>query len=138
MFIKRMQKRKKLIFKILLNYLILFICVTGFRGGGVLALILPALQICLSWLNYCNTPKWQTVFMLEVHLFISTVLGLYLEGYLESVLVFQTIWKIGAALVFCFGVITTLLKYFLIKKPHPKEKNRAIVQGNGNTFLKRE
>ena len=56
----------------------------------------------------------------------------------ESVLVFQTIWKIGAALVFCFGVITTLLKYFLIKKPHPKEKNRAIVQGNGNTFLKRE
>ena len=130
MFIKRMQKRKKLIFKILLNYLILFICVTGFRGGGVLALILPALQICLSWLNYCNTPKWQTVFMLEVHLFISTVLGLYLEGYLylkyisddmESVLVFQTILKIGTVLAFSLSVITTLFK-FLLTKNEPERK----------------
>lgn len=115
-------------FKILLNYLILFICVAGFRGGGVLVLILPVLQICLSGFNYCNGEKWQTVLMLEVHLLISTILGLYLEGFLylryisddvESILVFQTILTIGAVLVFGLGVITTLLKYLLTR-------NRAI------------
>lgn len=54
--------------------------------------------------------------MLEVHLLISTVLGLYLEGYLylryisddtESILVFQEILKIGVVLVLILGVITT-------------------------------
>ncbi len=125
MVIKKMQNTKNLVFIILSNYLILFICVAGFRGGGVLALILPVLQIYLSGFNYCNGKKWQTVLLLEVHLLISTVLGLYLEGYLylkyisndvESVLVFQTILRIGAVLVFGLGAITTLLKYLLTKK----------------------
>ena len=113
-----------MIFKVLSNYLVLFICMIGFSGGVVLDLILPVLQVCLSWFNYCNSKNWQTVLMLEVHLLISTVLGLYLEGYLylryisndaESILVFQTILKIGIVLVFSFGVITTLFKYFLTK-----------------------
>ena len=113
-----------MIFKILLNYIILFICVAGFRGGGVLALILPVLQIFLSWFNYCKSEKWKTALMLEVHLLISTILGLYFEGYLylryisddvESVLVFQEILKIGVVLVFGLGVITTLFKYLSTK-----------------------
>lgn len=119
-----MREIESLIFKVLSNYLVLFICVIGFSGGVVLDLILPLLQVCLSWFNYCNSKNWQTVLMLEVHLLISTVLGLYLEGYLylryisndaESILVFQTILKIGIVLVFSFGVITTLFKYFLTK-----------------------
>ena len=77
MVIKKMQNTKNLVFIILSNYLILFICVAGFRGGGVLALILPVLQIYLSGFNYCNGKKWQTVLLLEVHLLISTVLGFY-------------------------------------------------------------
>lgn len=90
----------------------------------MLALILPVLQICLSWFNYCNSKKWQTVLMLEVHLLISTVLGIYFEECLylryisddaESVLVFQEILKIGIVLVFGLGIITTLLKYLLTK-----------------------
>ena len=120
-----------MIINILWNYSILVICVAGFRGGAVLDLILPVIQLLLSWFNYSESKKWQTVLMLEFHLLVSTVLGLYLEGYLylkyisddmESVLVFQTIWKIGAALVFCFGVITTLLKYVLIKNRTQKKK----------------
>ncbi len=113
-----------MIVKILLNYIILVICVAGFRGGGVLALILPVLQLFLSWFNYSESKRWQTVFMLEFHLLISTVLGLYFEGYLylryisddaESVLVFQEILKIGVVLVFGLGVITTLFKYLSTK-----------------------
>lgn len=126
-----MQKTKNIVFKILLNYFILFFCVGGFRGGASLDLILPVLQVYLSCVNYCNSKKWQTVLMLEVHLLISTVLGLYLEGYLyleyvsndaESVLVFQTILKIGAVFVFGLGVITTLFKYFLTRKRTQKNE----------------
>ena len=63
--------------------------------------------------------------MLEVHLLISTVLGLYLEGYLylryisndaESILVFREILKIGIVLVCVMGIITTSLKYLSTKK----------------------
>ena len=122
--IKKSWSIENLIVKILLNYIILVICVAGFRGGGVLALILPVLQLFLSWFNYSESKRWQTVFMLEFHLLISTVLGLYFEGYLylryisddaESVLVFQEILKIGVVLVFGLGVITTLFKYLSTK-----------------------
>lgn len=113
-----------MIIKILMNYIILVICVAGFSGGIGLVLLLPVLQMLLSWYNYGNSKKWQTVLILEFHLLISTVLGLYFEGYLylryisndaESVLVFQEILKIGVVLVFGFGVITTLLKYLSTK-----------------------
>ena len=115
--------------KILLNYFILLLCVAGFRGGGLTALILPVIQVCLCWFHYSHSKKWQTVLTLEVHLLIATVLGLYLEGYLylkyvsddvESVLVFREILKIGAVLVFCLGVITTSLKYLVTKNRSQK------------------
>lgn len=131
MAIMKMWKNKNLIFKILSNYFILLFCVVGFRGGAVLTLVLPVLQICLSWFNYSNSEKWQTVLRLEAHLLISTVLGIYLEGYLylkyvyndaEGVLVFLAILKIGAVFVFTLGVITALLKYLLTKKSI-QEKN---------------
>lgn len=105
--------------------MILLICVAGFNGGGITALILPVLQIFLSWSNYYYSKNWQTALILEIHLLISTVLGLYLEGYLyltyvsgdaESVLVFREILKIGVVLVFALGVITTLAKYLSSKK----------------------
>lgn len=107
--------------KILWNYSILLLCVAGFSGGGVTALVLPVFQLCLSCFNYYYSKKWQTVLMLEVHLLISTVLGLYLEGYLyltyisgdaESVLVLQEFLKIGTFLVCGMGIMTTVLKYF--------------------------
>ncbi len=109
-----------MIINILWNYSILVICVAGFRGGAVLDLILPVIQLLLSWFNYSESKKWQTVLMLEFHLLVSTALGLYLEGYLylryiyndaEGVLLSREIWKIGVILVFGLGVITTLLKY---------------------------
>ncbi len=84
-------------------------------------LVLPVFQLCLSWFHYHSCKKWQTVLMLELHLLVSTALGLYLEGYLylkyisndaESVLVFQELLKIGTALVFGMGIITTVMKYF--------------------------
>ncbi len=121
--IKKLLKNKKL-WEILSNYLILFICVAGFRGGATLTLLFPALQVCLSWLHYSNSEKWQTVLMLEIHLLISTVLGLYLEGYLylkyvyydaEGVMVFYAVLTIGTILVFGLGVITTFTKYLSIK-----------------------
>lgn len=40
----------------------------------------------------------------------------YISNDVESVLVFQTILRIGAVLVFGLGAITTLLKYLLTKK----------------------
>ncbi len=113
-----------MIINILWNYSILVICVAGFRGGAVLDLILPVIQLLLSWFNYSESKKWQTVLMLEFHLLVSTVLGLYLEGYLylkyvsddaESVLVFWEVLKIGVVLVFALGAITTLLKYLSTK-----------------------
>ncbi len=72
--------------------------------------------------------------MLQVHLLLSTVVGLYLEGYLylryisgdtESVLVFQELLKIGSVLVCGLGVLTTILKYFSIKDAARKQ-NRTI------------
>ena len=128
---RKLRSIGNLTFKILWNYIILVICVAGFRGGGVLALMLPVLQIFLSWLNYCENEKWQTVLMLECHLLISTALGLYLEGYLylryisddaESVLVFREIWKIGVVLVSGLLIITTLLKYLFTRNHIGKEK----------------
>lgn len=123
---------KGMIFKILFNYLIFVICVAGFNGGAVLALILPLLQISLSWLNYCSSKRWQTVLMLQVHLLISTVMGLCLEGYLylkyisndgESIIIFHVFNKIGAVLVLTLGIITTLLKYVTTRRRKQKDLN---------------
>lgn len=118
-----------MILKILMNYFIILICVAGFRGGVLTALILPGVQVCLCCFHYSHSKRWQTVLMLEVHLLIATVLGLYLEGCLylkyvsddvESVLVFREILKIGAVLVSGLGVITTSLKYLLTKNNNQK------------------
>lgn len=118
-----------MIWNVALNYLILVICVMGFSGGAITALILPVLQIALSCFNYSRSKKWQTVLVLEIHLLISTVMGLFLEGYLylkyisddaESVLVLYEIIRIGAVLVFSLGIITTLLKFIQQKV---REKN---------------
>lgn len=121
----RNKKIRGLIWRILSNYLILCICVVGFSGGGWIAFMLPLLQICLSWFNYEHSDKWQTALMLQVHLFISTVAGLFLEGYLflkyisndaESILLFHEIIRIGAVLVFSLGIVTTLMKYITTRK----------------------
>ena len=90
--------------KILINYSILLICIAGFSCGGVLALVLPAFQLGICLFNYRYGRDWLIVLILQIHLWISTALGLYLEGYLylryisndaESVMVFREIWKIG-------------------------------------------
>lgn len=121
---KKIFENSQLYFRILLNYSILLICITGFSGGVWIALTLPAFQLFLSWFNYSHSTKWQTVLVCGIHLLISTVLGLYLEGYLyiryisddaESVLVFREILKIGAVLVCGMGIITTLIKYLSTK-----------------------
>lgn len=126
-----MKIKNKKLWVILSNYLILLICVVGFRGGSPLTLMFPVLQVCLSWFNYSNSEKWQTVLMLEIHLLISTVLGLYLEGYLylkyvyydaEGVVVFYAGLMIGTVFVFVLGVITTLIKYFSIRNRARKQK----------------
>ncbi len=114
-----------MILKVLFNYSILFLCIIGFSGGAVTDLILPVLQLYLCWFNYEHSRNWPTVLMLEVHLLISTILGLYFEGYLylryisndaESILVFREILKIGIFLVCVMGIITTSLKYLSTKK----------------------
>lgn len=124
-------KSEKLSLKILWNYVILLMCIVGFHGGAIIALTLPAFQLGLSCFNYHHSKKWQTVLMSEIHLLISTVLGLYLEGYLylryisddvESILVFQEILKIGFVLVCGMGIITTLLKYLTTKAGSQKNK----------------
>lgn len=114
-----------MLLKILWNYSILLLCMVGFGGGAVMALALPVFQLFLSWLNYHYGKNWQTVLMLELHLLISTVLGLYSEGYLylryisndaESILVFQELLKIGTVLVCGMGIITVVLKYFSARR----------------------
>lgn len=86
--------------------------------------MLPLIQIILSCFNYQNSSRWQTVLLLEIHLLVSTVVGIYLQGYLylkyvsddaESVLVIQEFIEIGAVLVLCLGIITTLIKFIAIK-----------------------
>lgn len=87
--------------------------------------ILPVLQIIISWVNYHYNRKWQTVLILQIHLLVSTALGLFLEGYLylryisndaESVIIFQGICKIGSILVFGLGALVTLIKYLSTRK----------------------
>lgn len=123
-----MRNLKKI--KIFSNYLILLICIVGFHGGAITTFILPILQIYLSWYNYHCSNKWKTVLILEIHLLISTVLGLCLEGYLylkyisddvESHLVFDVILIIGIILVLGLGIITTLAKYFSTKNRTKKD-----------------
>lgn len=123
--IRKLSENNNFILKISVNYIILFICIAGFAGGGMLALILPVFQIGLSWFNYHYSKKWQTVLLLEVHLLISTVIGLCFEGYLylryisedaESVLVFEEIRKIGTAFVCGMAIITTFFKYLSAKR----------------------
>ncbi len=120
-----------MLLKILWNYSILLLCMIGFGGGAVMDLVLPVFQLFLSWFNYHYSKKWQTVLMLELHLLISTVLGLYVEGYLylryisndaESVLIFQEILKIGTVLVCGMGIITTALKYFSTRRASSAKK----------------
>lgn len=120
----KVSGRGKIYLYILLNYLILLICVVGFSSGAITDLTLPVFQLGLSCFNYQHSQKWQTVLMLQVHLLISTVLGLYFDGYLyyryisddaETILVSREILKIGFFLVCGLGIITTLLKYFSTK-----------------------
>lgn len=120
----KLSENRRLYLHILLNYLILLICVVGFAGGAVMNLTLPVFQIGLSFLNYHYSQKWQTVLMLQVHLLISTVLGLFCDGYLyfryisndaETILVSREMLKIGFVLVCGLGILTTLLKYLSIK-----------------------
>ena len=70
--------------------------------------------------------------MLQVHLLISTVMGLCLEGYLylkyisndaESIIIFHVFNKIGAVLVLTLGIITTLLKYVTTRRRKQKDLN---------------
>lgn len=95
------------------------ICIAGFPWGGMLALMLPPVQLGMCLFNYRYGKDWRAVLMLQIHLWISTALGLFLTGYLylgyisndaESVLVFREIWKMGAVLVCGMGILTTLLK----------------------------
>lgn len=111
--------------KILPNYLIFLICMVGFHGGAVTVLPLPFLQIVLSWCNYRSGGRWQIVLMLEMHLLISTVAGLALEGYLyltyiskdaESILVFHEMIRMGFIFVLGVGVTTALLKFLQQKE----------------------
>ena len=104
--------------------MILLICVVGFHSGAWIDFMLPLIQIILSCFNYQNSSRWQTVLLLEIHLLVSTVVGIYLQGYLylkyvsddaESVLVIQEFIEIGAVLVLCLGIITTLIKFIAIK-----------------------
>lgn len=122
----------KTIIKVLINYSIFLICVVGFPAGGVLYLMLPMIQIGISAINYRNSEKWQTVLMLQIHLLISTILGIYFEGYLflkyisndaESFLIIAVVMKIGVILVCILGIITTLIKYISIKINARKQKN---------------
>lgn len=115
---------KKKLFNILINYSILIMCILGFASGGILALILPVFQLWLTCYHYQNNFRWQTVLWLEIHLLLSTMLGIYMLGYLylryisndaESVLVLVVIWRIGAALVCGMGIIATLCKFLANK-----------------------
>jgi len=72
--------------------------------------------------------------MLQIHLLISTVLGLFFEGHLylnyvsddaESILVFREILKTGAFLVLILGIITTLSKY-IFKEQNSGTENEKV------------
>lgn len=130
--IGRNQKKeeKNLGLKILLNYSILLICVVGLMGAS-LVFILPIAQICISIFNYNFSKKWQTVLMLEVNLWISTVLGLFLSRYLFlkyivddelSAAILSEVLKMGAIFVFIMAIVTTLIKYISIKSNDENQK----------------
>lgn len=120
---RKILKEKNLILKILLNYLVLLICIIDHIVFGVF-LILPIVQMCISIFNCISSKKWQTVLMLEVNLWISTVLGLSLNKYLFlkytvndeiSAAMLSAMVMIGAVLVFFMAIVTTLTKYFSTK-----------------------
>lgn len=115
-----------MIFKIVLNYLILLVygIVVGLRGGAIY-FVLPVILIFLSWLNYHCSNKWQMVLILHIHLLISTVLGVFLEGYLycnyvhddaETRILILLMLMVGSGLVVALGTLTTWIKYSLTKK----------------------
>ena len=120
-----MAEKLRWLWKILPNYLVLLICVVGFHSGVWIDFILPVLQIILSCFNYGHSDRWQTVLILELHLLVSTVVGIYLQVYLylkyvsddaESVLVVRELIKIGTVLVLCLGIITTVIKCIAARK----------------------
>lgn len=111
-----------MIWNILSNYVILVICVAGFRGGGNTIFILPVLQIALSCFHFIRNEKWQSVLMLEVHLLIATAAGIILDGFLylkfvyydvEGVIVIMAMLMVGAIFVVILGIVTTLLKWIV-------------------------
>lgn len=123
---RKTLKEKNLILKILLNYSILPMCIAGALINYliIIFLLLPGFQILISIFNCIFSNKWQTVLMLEVNLWISTILGLFLGKYLFltyivndpiSNAIFILEIKIGAVLVLIMGAITTLIKYISIK-----------------------
>lgn len=124
------KEEKNLGLKILLNYSILLICIVGLIGASLI-FILPIAQICISIFNCTYSKKWQTVLMLEVNLWISTVLGLFLSKYLFlnyisgdelSAAIFSEILKIGAIFIFIMAIVTTLIKYISIKSNNKNQK----------------
>ncbi len=115
-----------MILKVVLNYLILLIygVVLGFRGG-VIDFILPVILMFLSWINYHRSDKWQTVLILHIHLMISTVLGIFLGGYLftkyisndaETYMILMLMLMVGMVMVVGLGILTILIKYHSTKK----------------------
>lgn len=113
-------------FRIMLNYLMLFICaIAVFSANSVLFLLLPVVQIFLSWMNCRCSDKWQVVLKLEIHLWAATVAGLLTGGLLylkwvsddsDSMILLQMILVVGAVLVLILGGITTLIRYLSAKK----------------------
>lgn len=118
--------------KILLNYSVFAACILDiFWGGFILVFCLIPMQIGLSIYNYLNSENWRSVLMLEIHLLISTVLGIACSGFLFLTLVvndeisaaiFKFAVLFGAILVFIMGIITTLMKFISMKR---KEKKAA-------------
>lgn len=116
----------------MLNYMILFVCGAAvllaalvFEGNGIIYLTVPVLQILLSWLNCRFSSRWQTVLILETHLLIATAVGFFLGGLIylkfvsddsDSRILLQFAVLVGAGMVFVMGLITTLYKYFKMKK----------------------
>lgn len=111
-----------MVWNILSNYVILLICVAGYRGGGNTVFILPILQIALSCFHFIRNKKWQSVLMLEIHLLIATAAGIVLDGFLylkfvyydvEGVIVFWASLMVGVIFVVILGIVTTLLKWIV-------------------------
>lgn len=121
-----------MILKTILNYLLLPICTAVifaaaflFRGNGMICLIIPVLQILLSWFNYRCSKKWQMVLILEIHLLIATIAGFSLGGYLylkyisgdsDSMMLFMLDVIVGAVVVLMMGLFVVLLKYFSLNR----------------------